>query len=297
MPVKNLHPFKTLCESTSMSLAMFEDVFTGDITTEATVPPRHQSVGVFRAKSAGVVAGVKVVRQIFHAAKAKVKFIEYLKDGASVLAGEVIAEVTGSTAALLRCERTALNFMQRMSGIATRTAAFVDAVKHTRAKILDTRKTAPGLRFFDKDAVRIGGGVNHRIGLYDRVLIKDNHIDAAGGVSAAIQQAKTYCKANRLSVQIEVEVRSIDELHAALTESPDIIMLDNFSLAAMKKAVSVARQHQPDILLEASGGVSLVTVKKIAETGVDFISVGELTHSVTAMDISMKIVPLALSRR
>ncbi|MBC8042782.1 MAG: carboxylating nicotinate-nucleotide diphosphorylase [Rhizobacter sp.] len=291
MPVKtSSHHAQT--ESEAILLAMLEDIFTGDITTDATVPSGHRSTGIIRAKSDGVIAGVRVAKLIFASSKFKMQFKTFFQDGSSVRAGDVIAEVQGSTSVLLQCERTVLNFMQRMSGIATRTREFTEAVEGTQAKILDTRKTAPALRLFDKEAVKLGGGTNHRFGLYDLMLIKDNHVDAAGGISEAIAQGKAYRKKKNLKVRIEVEVRSLGELREAVAATPEIILIDNFSPAELRKAVATARSINPQILLEASGGVNLKTVRRIAETGVDFISVGELTHSVTAMDISMKIIPL-----
>jgi len=287
-----IHLFKEDCEQKAIELALEEDIFTGDITTDATVDPLHRSKASIKVKTDGVIAGIKVAEMIFEKAGEPVKLVQYKIDGDIVYSGDVVAEITASTALLLKCERTALNFMQRMSGIATITRLFVERIHHTSACILDTRKTAPGLRYFDKEAVMLGGGVNHRVGLYDRILIKDNHIDAAGGVENAIQRAKAYREQHNLVVKIEVEVRSLNELQEALPLSPEIILLDNFSLDELREAVHIVKSHGNDILTEASGNVSLETVRAIAETGVDFISVGALTHSVTAMDISMKISAL-----
>jgi nicotinate-nucleotide pyrophosphorylase (carboxylating) len=281
--------FQHACQVDALALALLEDVGEEDITTAATIPETHRSTAVLLAKSDGVVAGLRVVRLILSSWTDPPKLVLKKKDGERVSIGDVIGEITGKTAHLLMLERTLLNLLQRMSGIATKTAQFVQAVEGTQAKILDTRKTAPALRYFDKEAVKIGGGVNHRFGLYDMVLIKDNHSDAAGGVGIAIERAKDYLKRKSLKVKIEVEVRSLDELREAIAHRPHIILLDNFSLSELRVAVEAARQLNPNIKLEASGGVTLKTVRKIAETGVDFISVGELTHSVTAMDISMKI--------
>ncbi len=288
----DLNDFIRHCEVETIESAMLEDLYSGDITTEATVPDDHRSKGVIRAKSSGVVAGIRVAQMIFSMSKNPITFTARKKDGDVVAAGDVLAEAVGKTETLLVCERTVLNFMQRMSGIATKTAEFVALIKHTKASLLDTRKTAPGLRFFDKEAVKLGGGINHRIGLFDMMLIKDNHIDASGSVQEAIRRAKEYRKRKMLDVKIEVEVRSLAELQAALPFTPDIIMLDNFSLGDLRKAVDVVRAKKASVQLEASGGVSKETIGAIAETGVDFISVGELTHSVTAMDISMKISPI-----
>lgn len=293
LPADAFAEFRTHCETEAIELAMLEDLYEGDITTEAIVPKSHRSRAIICAKSAGVIAGVRVMEKIFSMSKNKMNVVVRKQDGEHVQAGDVIAEITGSTETLLLCERTVLNFMQRMSGIATKTAEWVALIAHTPAKLLDTRKTAPGLRYFDKEAVRIGGGHNHRFGLYDMMLIKDNHIDAAGGVAEALRRAKEYRKQKRLDVKIEIEVRSHAELQEALRFAPDIVLLDNFSIEDLKKAVAFARAKSPTTLLEASGGVSQKTLCAIAETGVDFISAGELTHSVSAMDISMKIVPLS----
>lgn len=289
MPAPNFKAFQRACEADALALAMMEDVGQGDLTTRAIVPPRHKSRAVLLAKSDGVVAGLRVAKLLLSSWSAPPKLKLDKKDGERVRAGDVIGEISGRTDALLVTERTLLNLLQRMSGIATKTAAFVEAVKGTGAKILDTRKTAPGLRYFDKEAVRLGGGENHRFGLYDMILIKDNHIDAAGGVGVAIERAKAYLKRRSLKVKIEVEVRSLDELREALAHQPHVVLLDNFSVEALAEAVQLARALNPKIKLEASGGVNLNNVRAIAETGVDYVSVGELTHSVTAMDISMKI--------
>jgi nicotinate-nucleotide pyrophosphorylase (carboxylating) len=190
--------------------------------------------------------------------------------------------------ALLVAERTLLNFMQRMSGIATRTNQYVQAIRHTQARILDTRKTSPGLRYFEKMAVRMGGGHNHRFGLYDMVMIKDNHVDFAGGIEAAISRVRAYLEANKLDLPVELETRNMEEVRKAMAVGGiDRIMLDNFDLDTMREAVAFIRKR---VEVEASGGVSLHTVKEIAETGVDFISVGELTHSVTSLDLSFKAI-------
>jgi nicotinate-nucleotide pyrophosphorylase (carboxylating) len=285
--------FHVHCETEAIELAMLEDLYEGDLTTEAIIPKTHRSKGIIRAKSDGVIAGVRVMTRIFSMSKNQMSVSIRKPDGERVKSGDVIAEISGSTETLLLCERTVLNFMQRMSGIATKTAEWTALIAHTKAKLLDTRKTAPALRYFDKEAVRIGGGLNHRFGLYDMMLIKDNHIDAAGSVGEAIRRAKDYRKRKGLAVKIEVEVRSQEELQDALRFSPDIILLDNFSLPDLKKAVGFVRSKSSTVLLEASGGVCKERLSEIAETGVDFISAGELTHSVTAMDISMKIVPLS----
>ncbi len=285
----SIQSFQHACQADALALALIEDVGQADITTAATIPDTHRSKAILLAKSEGIIAGLRVARLILSSWPEPIQLITKKKDGERVYAGDVIGEISGRTAHLLMLERTLLNLLQRMSGIATKTATFVQAVQGTQARILDTRKTAPALRYFDKEAVRLGGGTNHRFGLYDMILIKDNHIDAAGGIGVAIERAKAYLKRKSLKAKIEVEVRTLDELREAVAHKPHIILLDNFSVPELRRAVRLARQLNPHIKLEASGGVTLKRVRAIAETGVDFISVGELTHSVTAMDISMKI--------
>jgi nicotinate-nucleotide pyrophosphorylase (carboxylating) len=255
----------------------------GDITSLATVSSNNPLSGYIRTKASGVVAGLPVAQVIFNLVNPAVSFRNSTKDGSVVQKGAVLAQVQGEGRALLAGERTALNLLGRMSGIATLTYMFVQAVKHTKAVILDTRKTGPGLRYLDKYAVRMGGGQNHRIGLFDMVLIKDNHITAAGGITPAVKRVREMY-ADRY--QIEVEVKDLGGLEEAINLKVDRIMLDNMDLEAMHRAVQVANGRVP---LEASGNVSLNTVRQIAETGVDFISSGALTHSAPTLDISMKI--------
>jgi nicotinate-nucleotide pyrophosphorylase (carboxylating) len=263
--------------------ALSEDIGTGDITTQATVSPVRKGSARAIAKENFVVAGLDIFEAAFHLLDPKIKVKKFIDDGCRVKKGTVIAEVSGRLAAILQAERVALNYFQRMSGIATLTAKYVEAVRGTRAKILDTRKTVPGLRLLDKMAVRLGGGTNHRTGLYDGVLIKDNHIEAAGGITDAVnaQRKKLPC-----ALKIEVETKNMREVKEALACGVDIIMLDNMTNDAMKKAVDFVAGRA---LLEASGNVSLERVYEIAATGVDYISVGELTHSVRAADISLKV--------
>lgn len=232
-----------------------------------------------------------MARQVFELVDESVEFNVFHEDGSEIRPGDVIIEVEGSAASILTAERTALNFLQRMSGIATSAAAFAVAVEGTSAKILDTRKTAPGLRITDKMAVKTGGCLNHRSGLYDMYLIKDNHIEAAGSITAAVKAVKEHQLQNETSYKIEVEVKNLDELREALESGVDVIMLDNFDVETIKEAVSITNNT---CLLEASGGINLGTVREVAETGVDYISVGELTHSVKALDISLdlKLKPL-----
>jgi nicotinate-nucleotide pyrophosphorylase (carboxylating) len=263
--------------------ALAEDIGTGDITTQATVSPELKGRAQAIAKDDFVVAGLDVFEQTFKCLDKNIKVIKFIKDGRRASSGDVIAEVGGSLSNILQAERVALNLFQRMCGIATLTAKYVEAVNGTKVKILDTRKTVPGLRVLDKMAVRLGGGTNHRIGLYDGVLIKDNHIEAAGGITAAVAAQRKHLKRR---MKIEVETKNLEEVKEALTCGVDIIMLDNMTNDAMKKAVDFIAGGA---LTEASGNVHLKRVREIAATGVDFISVGELTHSVRAADISLKI--------
>lgn len=269
--------------------ALEEDRYDGDVTTLATIEPGQTGHGIVRAKAAGVAAGVAVTEQVFHVIDQDIQVTPLVNDGATIGCGDVLLETEGNISSLLVAERTVLNFMQRMSGIATRTRMYVQKVAHTAAKILDTRKTAPGLRYFDKEAVKIGGGQNHRFGLFDMVLIKDNHIDAVGGIVLAIERARSYLAEKGMTMKIEVEARSIDELRQAVGAGPDSILLDNFSVDELSAAVTYTRKHAPMIHLEASGNVGLHNVAEIAATGVDYVSVGELTHSVKALDLSMSI--------
>jgi nicotinate-nucleotide pyrophosphorylase (carboxylating) len=263
--------------------ALDEDIGDGDVTTLWTVAADMVYQGRFLAKASGVIAGLDVVALTFQLLDERVELIPLVAEGSFVERGTIIATANGPGHALLSGERTALNLLQRMSGIATLTHAYVEAVKGTNAVILDTRKTAPGLRLFDKRAVIHGGGQNHRIGLYDMVLIKDNHIAAAGGIKAAVDRVRAWDKRRR---PIEVEVTDAEQLHEAVSLKVDRIMLDNMSVDQMAEAVRMVAGRIP---LEASGNVSLETVAAIATTGVDFISIGALTHSVKAMDVSFDL--------
>ena len=263
--------------------ALSEDIGTGDITTQATVSRKKQGRARAIAKNDFIVAGIDVFEETFHCLDQSIKVKKMIEDGYRARKGDVIAEVAGKLSNILQAERVALNLFQRMSGIATLTSRYVEAVRNSKAKILDTRKTAPGLRVLDKMAVRIGGGANHRTGLYDGVLIKDNHIEAAGGITAAVKAQRKYLPH---TLKIEVETKNIKEVKEALKCGVDIIMLDNMTITAMKKAVDYVAGRA---LLEASGNVTLQRVVEIAATGVDLISIGELTHSVRAADISLKI--------
>ena len=267
-------------------LAVIEDVGSGDITTNAIYSGTEKSIGTFVAKQDGVVAGIEVASMIVGIIDSEIHFLPIKNDGNRVFKGDIIAKIEGKSDSILTAERIILNFMQRMSGIATQVQTFADKISHTKAVLLDTRKTVPGHRITDKMAVLIGGGQNHRFGLYDRYLIKENHIRVAGGITQAINACvKHRNESGNSEIEIEIEVTNLEELQKALEfEAVKYVMLDNMSTETMKKAVDLNRSRK---LLEASGNVNLVTVKKIAETGVDFISVGSITHSVIAMDISL----------
>jgi nicotinate-nucleotide pyrophosphorylase (carboxylating) len=263
--------------------ALEEDIRSGDVTTSAALTGSEAGQGTALAKEDLVVAGLDGFRDVFRTRDAGLAFQTGLSDGAWAPRGTVLATVSGSLSSILTAERVALNLFQRMCGVATLTRQFVDAVAGTKAKILDTRKTMPGLRILDKYSVRIGGGLNHRYGLYDGVLIKDNHIEAAGGIAEAVRRVKATAP---LMVKIEVEVKNLAEVEEALAAGADIIMLDNMAVDGMRQAVQLIGGKA---LVEASGNVTLSTVKPISATGVDFISSGALTHSARAADISLKV--------
>ena len=266
--------------------ALEEDIQTGDITTEATIIKTVFGKGKFLVKAEGVIAGLNIAEKVFRMIDEKIVFTKFIKDGEKVSSDRIIAQVESKASSILTGERTSLNFLQRMSGIATLTNLFVEKIKHTKAKILDTRKTVPGLRLLDKEAVRLGGGTNHRIGLFDMFLIKDNHIEVAGSITNAVDACRKYQKGRKLNFKIEVETKNLDEVREALKCKADIIMLDNFDLVKMKDAVLLINSM---CLVEASGNININNVKEVAETGVDFISVGDLTHSVRALDISLEV--------
>jgi len=261
--------------------ALDEDIHTGDITTQALQLAPRRVAGFLKAKEEMVVCGLQVAERVFRTLDNEVTFSSEFSDGARAASGTILATFTGDAALLLQGERVALNLMQRMSGVATLTAKYVSAVAGTRARIVDTRKTTPGLRVLEKYAVRIGGGMNHRTGLYDGVLIKENHIVAAGGIMEAVKRVRSYIPH---TLKIEIETESLEDVKEALSAGADIIMLDNMDLQVMEEAVRVIAGRAT---VEASGGVNLSTVRAIAETGVDIISVGALTHSAPSMDISM----------
>lgn len=264
-----------------ISNALAEDIHTGDITTQALQLKSGNVSGVLKAKEDLIVCGLNVAARVFSLLDKESAFTSRHADGDFVPSGAVIADVTGDASSLLQGERVALNLLQRMSGVATLTAQYVKAVAGTKVRIVDTRKTTPGLRILEKYAVRVGGGINHRTGLYDGVLIKENHIAAAGGIATAIIRARGYIPH---TLKIEIETESLVDVKEALSAGADIIMLDNMDLETMKEAVMLISGRA---LVEASGGVNLSSVRAIAETGVDIISVGALTHSAPSMDISL----------
>ncbi len=267
-------------------IALEEDIGNGDITTAFLIPEDSESKALIIAKDNFVVAGIPFIKEVFSFFDREVRFNVFINDGSKVMKGDVIAEVSGRTKVLLSGERVSLNILQRLSGIATLTNMFVEKVKGLKTKIVDTRKTTPGLRFMEKYAVRVGGGNNHRFGLFDGILIKDNHIEAVGSITEALRLAS---EGHHLA-KIEVEVENLNDLKEAVEGGADIVMLDNMSIQDMKEAVNIVRTSKKDVILEASGNISLENVREVAETGVDLISIGALTHSATAVDISMKIV-------
>ncbi len=267
--------------------ALREDLGGGDVTTDSIVSPEQQGHAVLLVKEDGVIAGLEICAYVFYRIDPELDWVVKHQDGEYVQTGTIVAELSGSLASILKAERTALNILQRMSGIATLTHRFVQLVEGTSAKIIDTRKTVPGLRILDKMAVLLGGGANHRFGLDDMVLIKDNHIEAAGGISQAIEKCLTELRRRELDIKIEVETKNLDEVTIALQHKGiHRIMLDNFSLEETRKAVALIN-HTVEV--EASGNVNVNTIRAIAETGVDFISVGALTHSAKALDISLNV--------
>jgi len=267
--------------------ALQEDLGWGDVTTDSTIPDTAVIRGNFIAKEEGIICGIEVCRRVFEMVDRSIDFQARMKDGQIASKGDIIAEISGNARSILKGERTALNFFQRMSGIATMTSKYVSEISGLKTRIVDTRKTAPGLRILDKYSVKVGGGFNHRFNLSDMVLIKDNHIKAAGGITPAVAAAKGKCSH---ALKIEVEVESIRELIEAIEAGADIVMLDNMTLDMMKEAVSIASGK---VLLEASGNITIGgerSVRAVAETGVDIISAGALTNSVKALDISLRFL-------
>lgn len=266
-----------------IAIALTEDIGTGDITTNSTVPPGSTSKGIIYVKEPGIIAGVTVAEMVFRHLSPSIEFRAKVADGAWLEPGATIAEVEGDARAVLTGERVALNFLQRMSGIATRTAALVEKVKLYPVRVVDTRKTTPGLRMLEKYAVRLGGGFNHRFGLYDAVLIKDNHIKVAGGITQAVLAARQNVPH---TVKIEVEVESLEGVSEALDARADVIMLDNMDPSTMRECVKLVDGRA---LVEASGGMNEDTILAAAKAGVDLISIGALTHSIKSLDISLDI--------
>lgn len=268
--------------------ALREDIGEGDHTSLSTIPANAQGKARLLIKEDGVLAGVDVARKVFYHTDDRILMNQFIEDGTRVKKGDIAFEVAGNSISLLTAERTALNFMQRMSGIATQTRMMVDAIEGLPARILDTRKTTPLLREFEKKAVRLGGGFNHRFGLYDMILIKDNHVDFAGGIAQAITACHEYLDRKGLKLKIEIETRSLDEVRQVLEHGRvQRIMLDNFSFDMLREAVQLIGT---DYETEASGGINLQTIRKYAECGVDFISVGSLTHHINSLDMSLKAV-------
>ncbi|WP_289736026.1 carboxylating nicotinate-nucleotide diphosphorylase [Paramuribaculum intestinale] len=268
-------------------LAFAEDVGDGDHTTLSTIPAEARGRQRLIIKEEGILAGVDVARRVLEYFDPELKMTVYMTDGTHVKPGDVAFEVEGSVRSLLQTERTMLNIMQRMSGIATTTARYQERLKGLDTKVLDTRKTTPGMRLLEKEAVKIGGGANHRIGLFDMILIKDNHVDFAGGIPEAVKRAKEYCRAKGKYLKIEVEVRNEDEIRQALEAGVDRIMLDNFTPERTREAVKLIGGRTE---IESSGGITIDTLRAYGECGVDYISVGALTHSVKGLDMSFKAV-------
>lgn len=271
-----------------IDLAFAEDIGDGDHTTLSSIPATAVGKSKLLIKEAGVLAGVEIAKEIFHRFDPTMKVEVFINDGAEVKPGDIVMIVEGKVQSLLQTERLMLNVMQRMSGIATMTRKYVKQLEGTKTRVLDTRKTTPGMRMLEKEAVKIGGGVNHRIGLFDMILLKDNHVDFAGGIDKAITRAKEYLKEKGKDLKIEIEVRNFDELQQVLDMGGvDRIMLDNFTPENTCKAVAMIDGRYET---ESSGGITFDTLRDYAETGVDFISVGALTHSVKGLDMSFKAV-------
>lgn len=268
-----------------LTLSFAEDVGDGDHTTLSTIPADAMGRQKLLIKEDGILAGVEVARKVFAKFDPSLKMTVYINDGARVKKGDVAFIVEGPVRSLLQTERTMLNIMQRMSGIATMTDKYQSRLEGLKTKVLDTRKTTPGMRLLEKEAVKIGGGMNHRIGLFDMILIKDNHVDFAGGITQAVNAAKNYCKEHGKDLKIEVEVRNEQEIDEALAAGVDRIMLDNFTPERTREAV---KRINGATEIESSGGITLDTLRQYGEAGVDFISVGALTHSVKGLDMSFK---------
>lgn len=269
-----------------IDLGLEEDINTGDVTTDSIIPESMNAVATMTAKQDGVISGIEVIKKVYERFQKDIVYTPYFKNGDSVKKGDVLLRIEASYPTLLKGERLSLNIFQRMCGIATETAKYVKELKGTSTELLDTRKTAPGLRVLDKMAVKDGGGTNHRMGLYDMAMIKDNHIKMAGGITKAVEQVRGNIPA---TIKIEVETTNIPEVHEAIAAGADIIMLDNMDNATMAEAVKIIKASGKAIKTEASGNMSIPRLVEVAATGVDYISVGALTHTVKGMDISMNI--------
>jgi len=289
-----LRPMLTADMLRLIDWALQEDLGTGDCTSMSSVPEGMLHEGFVLAKEDGVVAGMEVAREVFRLVDDSVQFEALTRDGEAIVQGDVVIRVNGPARSILSAERLALNFLQRMSGVATMTRRAAEALRGTPTRVLDTRKTTPGLRAFEKWAVQLGGGVNHRMGLYDMILIKDNHVDYAGSMTAALRGVQSYFERGNPRVPVVVEVRSMSELEEAMTASSDLglalerLLLDNFTPNQVREAVRWVDGRLP---LEASGGIDLSNLRLFGEAGVDFVSMGALTHSVKSLDLSLKSQP------
>jgi nicotinate-nucleotide pyrophosphorylase (carboxylating) len=282
-----IYPPPRFLYNQQISAALAEDLEHGDITTDSIVPPEVLGSAVIVAKESAVVAGTFVAQEVFRQMDPDIQFKEIMEEGSEVSRGDVAIGLNGKLAAILQAERVALNFLQRMCGIATLTRRFVQELSGLPCRLVDTRKTTPGIRLLQKYAVRVGGGHNHRYGLSDGILIKDNHITACGSIKESITRARAKAPHTLL---LEIEVSGIEELEEAIEAGADVVLLDNMDAARLRKAVSLARRLKPRIILEASGGIRLENVREIGETGVDIISVGLLTHSAKASDLSLRVL-------
>lgn len=274
--------------------ALWEDIGPGDVTSQVVVNRDLKGTAIILVKEKGILAGLKIAQKIFKKVDPDLKFNAFKRDGDRIKPQDKIASITGNIRNILKGERTALNFLQQLSGVATYTSSFVNKIKGISVEILDTRKTVPGLRALQKYAVKLGGGHNHRMGLYDMILIKENHIRTAGGITEAIKRAMSFSKKKlkTRNPKIEVETKTLKEVEKAAQMGVDMIMLDNMSLPQIRKAVKIARSFDKNIKIEVSGNIGLNQVRQIAKTGIDFISVGGLTHSAKALDFSLKVVAL-----
>jgi len=266
--------------------ALKEDVGEGDHTSLSCIPDSASGKAKLLVKETGIIAGVQVATTVFHKADNQLRVKIYLPDGTQIKPGDIVLDVTGNIFAILQTERLILNIMQRMSGIATKTAQYVECLHGLKTKVLDTRKTTPGMRFLEKEAVRIGGGCNHRMGLYDMIMIKDNHVDFAGGIKKSIEQTKNYLNRKNLDLKVEIEARNFKEIEEILaTGGVDRIMLDNFTIGDTRSAVEMINGR---FETESSGGITLDNIRAYAECGVDYVSVGALTHHINSLDLSLK---------